>query len=543
MIETMETMSPINKPLNNQSLSDIKWGLWNHKQWVTLGRAGIYLVLLVLTLLFHLSQSGFYNWSTYFLFYSVALIGLGVHGLRLVWPYALTGSKKDLFTYFVDVLLISYLMSQSGLSPTLFIFLYLIIILFSGLCFQAQGTWMVAATVSLGYSCVTLLGPEVRAWPMFFGLVINNAAFLSVAWISSSLAEQLESQGFSLSIYRNLNESIVDTIPSGIVTILENGSVVKFNPASQAVFGARLAEGNSILESWPELEKLVEQARIHRRKTTGDLKFNRETENLILAVQVIPQMTALGLGFLLIFDDLTVVRRLEFAVKQKEKLAAIGSLVTGIAHEIRNPLAGMSGNLELAMDPTLEPELRTKVSKNVFKEVDRLNRIITELMEYAKPEKVPVNPVQLDQILKEVLELVQKDPQVPQALQVQRDLAPVPEVRGDHDKLKQAFLNIILNAVQAMEQSSSPRLTISTQMHAQFVEVSVKDNGCGISEETKKKMFEPFVTTKPRGTGLGLAVTHKILESHQAQIEVDSKVGEGTNFRMLFPRENFDLIK
>lgn len=522
-----------------------RWGSSFDQRYLLLAaRASIYFVLVILTLLFQLSQIGFYNWATSFLFYSLAGVGLLFHGVNLLFIERLFRSPRwHLVTFLFDVLMLSFLLNQSGLSNTLFIFLFLIVILLSGLSLQTRGAWVVACAVSLGYSVATLFGPDVRAIPMFFGLIINNSAFLAVAWISGALAEQLELQGVSLNVYRHLTQSIVNTIPSGIVTILENGSILHFNPAARSLLGGAIENISGFQQLLPEAEKLVEQARIHGKKVVGDIRLVKDTENLILSMQVVPQNTMAGQGFLLIFEDLTVVRRLEFAMKQKEKLAAIGSLVTGIAHEIRNPLAGMSGNLELALDANLEPDLRAKVSRNVFKEIDRLNRIISELMDYAKPEKVPVDRVQLDSSLREILDILAQDPQTPPHLKVHRELVPVPEIRGDRDKLKQAFLNIVLNSIQAMSKTENPVLEVFTNASPQFVEVRVKDNGCGMSEETRKKMFEPFVTTKAKGTGLGLAITHKILEAHKVQIEVYSEQGQGTEFRLYFPRELNEFIE
>jgi two-component system sensor histidine kinase PilS (NtrC family) len=176
--------------------------------------------------------------------------------------------------------------------------------------------------------------------------------------------------------------------------------------------------------------------------------------------------------------------------------------------------------------------------KIILREIDRLNGLITEFLDYARPEKPPTNPVDLFSILSEVLDSMLVNKQVRSDVRQERDFSSGLIVLGWPDKLKQAFLNIIINSYQAMNESSQPVLRLQSVVNEKDIQIRIRDVGCGMSEATKKKMFEPFHTTKPKGTGLGLAVTHKILEGHGVGLFVESEVGVGTEIILTFPRAN-----
>ena len=231
--------------------------------------------------------------------------------------------------------------------------------------------------------------------------------------------------------------------------------------------------------------------------------------------------------------DVTEVRQLEMQKKQSEKMAAVGQLAAGIAHEIRNPLAGISGSIQLLSQDT-QDETEKKLMKIIMKEIDRLNLLITEFLDYAKPEKIPDTKVNVKEIIDEVLLVCKRHPEVPAELTWNVQLADA-FILGFHEKLKQAFLNIVINGIQAMKDRPNSRYSIFLAQENDSVVLKLQDSGIGMSEETKRKMFEPFHTTKVKGTGLGLAITHKILENHKAVVVVNTEVNVGTEFVIKFP--------
>lgn len=197
------------------------------------------------------------------------------------------------------------------------------------------------------------------------------------------------------------------------------------------------------------------------------------------------------------------------------------------------------------MSQTIESEDDKKLMKIVLKEMDRLNRLIGEFLEYSRPEKPPEDLVDLGDLCHEALESIKMNKSLPQDIRQEKHVASHCLVLGRRDKLKQVLINLFTNSYQAIAERKTSEieefqgvLKVSLQRMNHQIKLDVEDNGCGMSDVTKNKMFEPFHTTKIKGTGLGLAITHKILESHSAQILVKSEVGKGTVFEIIFPSKN-----
>jgi two-component system sensor histidine kinase PilS (NtrC family) len=240
-------------------------------------------------------------------------------------------------------------------------------------------------------------------------------------------------------------------------------------------------------------------------------------------------------GYIVTFHDLTRVRRLEFAMRQSEKMAAVGQLAAGIAHEIRNPLASMSGSLQLLESGfTSESAEEKKLMRIALREIDRLNNLITEFLDFVRPEVLKEDPVDINLVLRDVLEMAKMNKGLRQEIQQSVELKSIKTIPGHRDKLKQAVLNIVMNAYQAMSEAEKPVIEVKSFDRDDSVVVTIRDHGCGIDEVGLRRIFEPFHTTKPKGTGLGLAITHKIIENHQGRIYVESTKGVGTEFTLEF---------
>jgi two-component system sensor histidine kinase PilS (NtrC family) len=217
-------------------------------------------------------------------------------------------------------------------------------------------------------------------------------------------------------------------------------------------------------------------------------------------------------------------------------MAAVGQLAAGIAHEIRNPLASISGSVQLlgaGFKPQQEEE--QKLMRIVLREIDRLNNLITEFLDFVRPDVLKDDPIDLNVLIRDVVEMLKFNKNLRADIVQDLDLKADVEISGNRDKLKQALLNIVINAYQAMNDVAEPKITIRTFSTDGKVTLKIRDRGCGIDEVGLRRMFEPFHTTKPKGTGLGLAVTHKIIESHHGHIEVESAKGVGTEFTLEFP--------
>jgi two-component system sensor histidine kinase PilS (NtrC family) len=335
------------------------------------------------------------------------------------------------------------------------------------------------------------------------------------------------------------------------MTIDENGIVLQANRASLEILDPipRQLVGREVDECIPGLRQLMltqlSEIRDGIKYQKFDLSYQSPVaEKLILEIAASPLPTdSLISGWIITFQDLTRVRRLEFQMRQSEKMAAVGSLAAGIAHEIRNPLASISGSIQLLGSSfSSRQEDEQRLMKIVLREIDRLNNLITEFLDFVRPDTMKDDPVDLNALLSEIAEMVTMNKSLKSGTKQILDLRSASQISGHRDKLKQAFLNIVINAYQAMNDSPQPEIVIQTFDEDGKVVVKVKDRGCGMDEIGLRKLFEPFHTTKPKGTGLGMAVTHKIIDNHAGKIFVESAKGVGTEFTIEFPTKDVRRI-
>lgn len=515
----------------------------NHGLTVEFVRVSLFILILGVSIVSSVVQGSFINWGVLGPFYFILTIALGLHIVWVAQWEKLTQKPRLLFLGFVlDSFFISLLIYHFGVNQSLFLFLHLVNILLAGIACRGVGALTLALFTSIFFTAAALFSPEMKALNFFFLLVLNNVAFFSVAGLAGYLSEQLQSvgkelkkTGLSLRSAQELNQVLLENIPSGMVSFAESGEIVQANSSAEQILDKKPLTGMNWQALFPEVK-------------TEDSKLFKADVRYAPASDVVPKILGMTISkvyspelqahvSIALFDDLTKVRQLEYAARQNEKLAAVGGLAAGIAHEIRNPLAGISGSIEM-LTQTVTNDDDKKLMKIVLREIDRLNNLITEFLDYARPETPPTDPVDLSPLLSEVLDAIKADTKVRADIRQVREFHAPMVILGRRDKLKQVFLNIILNSYQAMNEAKDPQLTVAALEENGKLLVRIRDTGCGMSETTKKKMFEPFHTTKPKGTGLGLAVTHKILEGHGAQVFVESEQGVGTEFILTFPKAN-----
>jgi two-component system sensor histidine kinase PilS (NtrC family) len=504
-------------------------------------RCGLYLLVVLLALILHIMQASFYNWDLLKSFYLISALGLGLHLPSLImnrpWVRSLWWLGAGLI---LDVLLTSALLHFSVLNQALFLFLYLVIIIIAGLLFKRRGAFAIAALVSICFSVVSLLGPEIKAMSFVFLLLINNLAFFVVASLASYLSDQfrifeteLTAKTLSLAQFRALNEMMVEVLPVGLLGLTSKGEILRANPSAHVIFGSEDLRGKSIDQILPGFLSISENVLASGKGSQIEIKYARGEEEVLLGLKHLrPAMEQEQIeSQFLVVEDLTEVRKMETVVRQTEKMAAVGQLAAGIAHEIRNPLAGISGSIELLSQTSANDDDK-KLIKIILREIDRLNNLISEFLDFAKPERAFVDRVNVRDVVNSVSHhLISQFPKV--KFEVVGELSQ--PVRGNSDKLKQALLNIFINSAQAMDSVPDPHLQVFLKTDEAAHHLWIRDNGSGMKPETVKRMFEPFHTTKPKGTGLGLAVTHKILDAHQARIHVQSELGKGTEFQIELP--------
>jgi two-component system, NtrC family, sensor histidine kinase PilS len=517
-------------------------------------RVGFYVAILAVTALLTIQQPHFVNLDLISPIYGLLACAFIVH-LFHAWFFeqALRNwyVKAALFAF--DTLLLTAIIYHSGVSQSIFLFLFLVNIVLCGFVFRTRGAIVLALWTSILFSILLLIGTEEIGQKIIFILGINNLAFFVVAVLSGLLSEQITTMGVELKergrdiqVLQDYNKLIVDNVPTGILTMDAFGRIIHSNPSALKILNINENINGQPVAKWfphfaeyfdrisqpPKLrpEVIPHRRILHVRKS--------EEEKRIYELICSPMREGEGQlsGFILLFEDNTELHQLENDVRQAEKMAAIGQLAAGIAHEIRNPLASISGSVELLFSMLRsQTDDETKLMNIVMKEIKRLNGLVGEFLDFVRPEGSPEAQININEVVINVADLLKMNKTLNHKVNLVTDLQSQKVILGNFNKLKQAILNIVINAYQAMEKNDGGKITVRTLDFPEKVVLKVRDEGVGMNETTVKKMFEPFHTTKKSGTGLGLAVTHKILEVHRAKVYVDSELGRGTEFVIEFP--------
>lgn len=474
-----------------------------------------------------LTQSPFLQVNFLVHFYAAVLLFFG-HHLALY----LTNSKNNVLSYMFDFSILFYLMAQHSVLSSFNLIVLLILLFIAGSELPKNSSLLLTVFSSVSLSLVNMLSIRWEGIQNLFTLVLFNFSFVTVSIISQQFRVQLKDLHSELSSVskklrskEEFSEILIQQMPTGLTAFNENQDLLFANK--------NLTERLNL--SVQDLRTIFSQTQNRSQSEFAYFNAQLQEKKIYEVNQASYQDAFLNESVnLMMLKDVTEVKHLQDQMRQREKLAAIGQLAAGIAHEIRNPLAGISGSIQLLSYDAQNPDDQ-KLMKIILKEIDRLNNLITEFLDYSKPESRPDQKCDLALIMNDVINNIKASPNTPKTLELVTKVNSG-VIFGFSDKLKQAFLNISMNAVQAMMNSEKPVLEIKLETFGDDVVLSIKDNGSGMPEEVKKRIFEPFFTTKPKGTGLGLAITHKVLESHQTQIQIHSEMGAGTEFILKFKR-------
>jgi len=437
--------------------------------------------------------------------------------------------------YVFNSILISAILVQINWNQSLFFFLYLVNIIAVGLTLKSNGSYLVGIISLIGYNFAILSSYQSKLYIYLSTIVVNNVSIILVSYLSGKLSDYFDILGIRLDLahkdirkIKNLHELILSKIPSGILTIDVEGHLVHWNERAAEILSKKFFKNKNL---WMEL---YDKIKLNSQNELGHTEISIEAENgynkIIRTQRAMVKFSEIEEKIeIFVIEDVTNLREMEENLRNQQKLAAVGKLAAGIAHEIRNPLASISGSVQLLSSQAGNEEDK-KLFNIVIKETDRLNLLITEFLDYAKPLPPPTEHVKLIPLINEVLELIKFNQKLRTDVKVECLWQGDHNILGYKDKLKQAFLNIIINAYQALESSITPIIIIRLDREGDQVIIRIKDNGSGMKNETRNRIFEPFFTTKVKGTGLGLAVTHKIFEAHGASIMVESEEGRGTEF-------------
>jgi two-component system sensor histidine kinase HydH len=359
--------------------------------------------------------------------------------------------------------------------------------------------------------------------------------------VSLFLAQAYRSARTSLTRIKAFSDTVVENMPIGLVTIDPEGKITSFNQTAEAVLRRSSGEvvGKRANEILPEqLWTIIDERKNKRDIIERDMDCalgDGKTVSLEASVSSLFGDSGELLGDVLLFRDLTEVQELKREVERNRRLASIGRLAAGIAHEIRNPLSSIKGFATYFKERYREVPEDQKTAEIMVQEVERLNRVIGQLLEFARPMKLNKKQASIHEVITYSLKMVQNQVQ-DKGVTINTNLSPeIKNVSIDTDRISQVFLNLYLNAIEAMEHGGTLRIDSSMDEESSRVTIVISDTGAGIKMEDLVHVFDPYFTTKQSGTGLGLAIVHRIIEAHGGEVRLESKPGRGTAVRIILP--------
>jgi len=451
------------------------------------------------------------------------------------------------------VVLVIYL---TGGVDSLYSFLFILVIIAASVFCPRPQVLVVASASSILYGSLLdlqyygylpifsgqILHKEIHHYDVFYAVFLHVGAFFLTALLSGTLAERLrrseearEKREIDYGELERLNQSILTNINSGLMVVNADGRIRSFNNAASKITGCLLEEvyNRPVEAIFPEFDTFDPEVLDGIER--GDLHFRKNEEEILTlgysASQVVDRNKE-SLGLLIAFQDLTEFKALEEQLKRADRLAAVGRLASGLAHEIRNPLASISGSVQLLLEDEKVSDEDRHLMRIVVKEADRLSLLLSDFLVFARPAPVKVESIDIALLLDELIALLGASGQFPGVTIVKAYQGPA-LMNVDPQKMHQVLWDLLLNAGEA----ARPEGKIRVRINKAKGEIFIEDTGPGIAEEDRGKLFDPFFTTKERGTGLGLANVYANIEAHRGRIYVEPGSLGGARFIIELPEE------
>jgi len=476
---------------------------------------------------------------------------------------------------FFDVEAVTVLIFLSGGIESLFAFLYMPVIISAALLLQRRGSLLTASMCSLSYGF--LLDLQYFGWisPLqivadtthlrdsgtyFITILMSIAGFYLVAYLSGYLAEELrsssrqvEKQKSDLRQLEALHRNIVESISSGLLTIDEKGTVLFWNRAALETLGLKAEElrGRPLQEVFSSVNpvdwsrevpsSLSSAVRSTRRKEIHYRRPDGEDLTLGYTVSVLQEGDGGVSGWIVIFHDLTHLKAMEDHVRRMERLAFAGKIAAEIAHEIKNPLAAMSGSFQMLRGEIQADSIQSRLMDIVDREILRIKDLVNDFLWLAKGSRKPgrIEDLSVCSAIREVVALLRSRERVSVLHRIRTVFDDGPTLSLDPHHFQQILWNLLVNALEAMPDGGdlSIRVSRSSRKDSPVPEarIDIRDRGQGISAEIRDRVFEPFFTTKQSGTGLGLSIVYQLVENAGGRIEVTHHDERGTTFSLFFP--------
>lgn len=477
------------------------------------------------------------------------------------------------FQLLFDIAAVTVLVYLSGGVESAFSFLYPLVIISSALLLQRRGSLLTASACSLVYG--VLLDLQYFGWisPLqivgetgyprdsgiyFFNILVNIAGFYLVALLSGYLAREVHESSRQareherdLSRLSTLHQSIVQSMTSGLLTVDSEGRIAFLNTAGEQILGLRghSIEGCRIEEVLPEIDTALlvcGNQPIDREQQPSRMEINHTLPSgsracIGYSISVLNGQGGEPFGSIITFRDLTQVKAIEEHMQRIERLAYAGRIAAEIAHEIKNPLAAMSGAVQMLQGEIGRESFHSRLLGIVEREIGRINVLVTDFLWLAKgtPQSGKVEDVPVCAAIQDIVSLLRSKNQVSESHTLQTEFKSAPVVRIDPHHLRQVLWNLFMNALEAMPEGGDLCVSVgagSGEAGSGATRVDISDTGCGIPEDVRQRIFDPFFTTKVSGTGLGLSIVYQLVEKAGGRIEANSNPsGRGMTFSVIFP--------
>jgi two-component system sensor histidine kinase PilS (NtrC family) len=502
-----------------------------------------------------------------------------IYLLTFVYVLILKYSRKLEWSAYLqlilDTLSISAIVLATGGIDSIFSILYVLNIISAVIMLYRRGGLIIATGCSLIYGALLfchfygVISPPggrvpglgaYRGSEVVFLFLVNATGFYLVSYLSSYLSEQarrthveLKAKQIDIDKLEALNESIIQGVDSGLIALDRRHRIILFNPAAEDIFGVKRTDvlGNQAETVFPFLLDHLNDGPLpssHSPLKRGrfiDLRYSGDQGNecyLRFCITPFPLPGSDQQGQILAFQDLTELRQIEEEMKRVEGLALIGEMAAAIAHEIRNPLASISGSIQLLKEGFSMQDVNRRLMDIVMREIDRLNHLVNEFLLFARPKKANFDKFELNSLIQSSLDLFQKSPHWNDEIQVRQYFACPVHLHSDAEQIKQVLWNLFQNAVEAMPHGGS--LFVATEFFdgptkgndgPTNVKVTIRDTGKGFEPKALESLFTPFFTTKPNGSGLGLAIVKRIIEGLKGQVQGANQLDGGAEVSIILP--------
>jgi len=376
------------------------------------------------------------------------------------------------------------------------------------------------------------------------GIILLLIGFAGIIFLF--LTHSYRTARASLSRVKAFSDNLVENVPIGLIAIDDNQNIVSFNNVAEAVLGISIQKAiqKKAKEILPiELLNQIDNPDIKKGVVEEEIDCLAQDGRSIplqVSATLLHDEDQTFLGHVLLFKDLSEVQALRREIARNQRLASIGRLAAGVAHEIRNPLSSIKGFATYFKERYRENKDDQQTANIMIQEVERLNRVVGQLLEFAKPITISKRATSVDAVIKDSVQLIERQ-STEKNIKIETTFSSVvKKIQVDRDRINQVLLNLYLNGIESMQDRGTLNVALSMNKERKWVIIKVTDNGTGIRKEDIAHIFDPYFTTKPSGTGLGLAIVHNIIDAHDGKMEVESSQGKGTTVTLFLPISNRD---